>query len=245
MKAIILCAGMGGRLRPLTENRPKCLLTFSGRTILECGLENFAAAGIDDVVLVTGYRRDLVETLAREKAGGRVSFVYNGRYAETNTAASLNLALKVMDDDFILANGDVLFDASILNDLVRSPAAHVIAVDAAIKLDWEEVKVVAPDSRVEKIGKELDPRECLGEAIGLNKVGRGLIPDLRTIYDELERKGETRHFFEVAFDRICRAESGQGRDFRVVLTRGRPWAEIDTLEDFEYARREIYPRLRG
>jgi choline kinase len=245
MKAIVLCAGMGGRLRPLTEDRPKCLLTFGRRTILEHALDSFAAAGIEDIVLVTGYRHELVESLASAKTRGRAAFVRNDRYAETNTAASLNLAIKDMDDDFVLVNGDVLFDPSLLADLAGAPAPHLIMVDPSIELDWEEIKVIAPEGRVERVGKELDPRLCLGESIGLNKVGRGLIPDLRMIYDDLENKGEFGHFFEKGFDAICRAGGGEERAFRVILTAGRPWVEIDTLEDFRYAQREIYPRIYG
>ena len=71
MKAVILCAGVGGRLRPLTEDSPKCLVEVGGKTILESCLANLEAAGIDDVVLVTGYMSDLVERHARERGRAR------------------------------------------------------------------------------------------------------------------------------------------------------------------------------
>jgi len=242
MKAIVLCAGKGGRLRPLTDDRPKCLLTFGTKTILECCLENMRSAGIRDVVLVTGYKRELIERLVREKSLDGVAYIHNAQYDGTNTAVSFNLALKVMDDDFILANGDVLFDKEILNDLVRHPDPHCIVVDTDISLAREEIKVLARDGRVEKINKELDPELCLGEAIGLYKVGRELIPDLTRIFDELERRGEFHHFFEKGFERICEGD-GDGRFFALSLTSGRPWVEIDTPEDFDYARREIFPKI--
>lgn len=244
MKAIVLCAGNGRRLRPLTDDRPKCLLRFGERTILELCLDNLKAAGIHDVVLVTGYGRGLVERLARERDGNRISCVVNENYASTNTAASLRLALREMDDDFILINGDVLFEGSILFDLLSSPDPNGVAVDADIPLDAEEVKVVARNGRLLKISKELEPRQCQGEAIGIYKISRNLVSDLVRIYAELERNGEFHHYFEKGFERILEAGGDDSHAFGLSFTRGRPWAEIDTLEDYEYARREIYPRIR-
>ena len=244
MKAIVLCAGNGSRLRPLTDDRPKCLLRFGERTILDLCLDNLKAAGIHDVVLVTGYERALVERLARERDGNRILCVVNENYASTNTAASLRLALRDMDDDFILINGDVLFEGSILLDLLSSPDPNGVAVDADIPLDAEEVKVVARNGRLLKISKELEPRECRGEAIGIYKISRNLVSDLVRIYAELERNGEFHHYFEKGFERILEAGGDDSRAFGLSFTRGRPWAEIDTLEDYEYARREIYPRIR-
>jgi len=245
MKAIILCAGKGGRLRPLTDDRPKCLLAFGMRTILDVGLEHLGSAGISDVVLVVGYHEDLVRRLYADRPGSNITFVSNDDYAVTNTAVSLHLALARMDDDFVLINGDVLFDKGILADLVAHPAPNCVAVDAEIPLDHEEIKVIASNGRVERISKELDPRRSLGEAIGLYKVGRGIIPDLKAVYEELERKGECRHYFEKGFERICEEAKDDSRAFGLSFTRGRPWVEIDTLEDFAHAQREIYPRICG
>jgi choline kinase len=245
MKAIVLCAGKGGRLRPLTEDRPKCLLAFGTRTILDCCLDHLAGAGIRDVVLVVGYRKELVERAYRDRPGQTITFVSNDEFAITNTACSLHLALASMDDDFILINGDVLYDRGILADLIAHPAANCVAVDDAIALGHEEIKVIAVDGRVERISKELDPRRSLGEAIGLYKVGRAVIPELGAVYADLERKGECQHYFEKGFERICELGGDGPRAFGLAFTRGRPWVEIDTLEDFAYAQREIYPRICG
>ena len=245
MKAIILCAGKGGRLRPLTDDRPKCLLAFGTRTILDCCLDHLKSSGVSDVTLVVGYHKDLVKSLYADKPGWNLAFVDNDDFAVTNTAFSLHLALAGMDDDFVLINGDVLFDRGILSDLIAHPSPNCVAVDAEIPLDHEEIKVIASDGRVERISKELDPRRSLGEAIGLYKVGRRIIPDLKAVYEDLERKGECRHYFEKGFERICEEAGDDGRAFGLSFTRGRPWVEIDTLEDFAHAQREIYPRICG
>lgn len=245
MKAVILCAGRGGRLFPITKDRPKCLLQFGDKTILEYCLENLNSAGIRDVLLVTGYKKEAIETLVREKKYRHVSFVYNEKFRITNTAYSLNLALKEMDSDFVLINGDVLFDKAILQGLLRHPDKNCIAVDPRIALYTEEIKVRASHGRVEKISKEVDPGQSLGEAIGLYKISRDLIQELSRIYDYLERHGELHHFFEKGFEAICEHPSGDGRYFGIFLTDERPWVEIDTIEDFLYARREIFPKLCG
>ncbi|MBM3312466.1 MAG: phosphocholine cytidylyltransferase family protein [Candidatus Aminicenantes bacterium] len=242
---VILCAGRGARLGALAEGRPKCLLPLAGRPILEWSLRNFRAAGIQEVVLVTGFRRDLVERFLAERAEEGVTCVQNDRYSATNTAFSFNLALRVLNTNIVLVNGDVLYDQTILEDLVLHPAANCVAVDTDVPLQAEEVKVVVRDGRVAEIGKDLDPGRCQGEAIGLYKVGRGLIADLRRIFDGLETRGEFGHFFEMGFERIC-AEGGNGaRAFSVAPTAGRAWAEIDTPEDLAYAQRQVAPRLQA
>ena len=234
---------MGRRLRPLTEDRPKCLVEVGGKTILEACLANLDAAGVDEIVIVTGYKSELVERLALDKCRMPVTFVRNEEFVRTNTAVSLNLALKRLDSDFVLVNGDVLFDRGILDDLLRDPARHCLAVDPDVALDGEEVKVIVRDGRVEEVGKDADPALSLGEAIGLNKIGRDLVPELVAIYDGLEKRGEVGHYFEKGFDVICGRGAADGRAFGVCLTGRRPWVEIDTLEDYEYAVREIAPRL--
>mgnify|MGYP001133369487 CR=1 FL=1 len=241
--AIILCAGRGGRLRPLTDDRPKCLLSPAGRPILERCLSSLREAGIGETVLVTGYRADMVEAFARAGDYAGVRFVRNPDYAETNTAVSLHLALRTIGADTLVINGDVVFDPGLLNDLIELPESSAVVVDGDAPPDGEGVKVIARDGRLARIGKDLDPRLSLGEAIGLNKIGRAVIPDLVRTYAKLERRGERGHFFEKGFDIL--AGGGDGLPFGLAFTRGRPWVEIDTLEDFAHAQREIYPRICG
>ena len=242
-KAIILCAGRGGRLLPLTKNTPKCLLDFGGRTILEWCLGNLGASGIREAVVVTGFKSELIEELVRARGLDGVSFVHNRDFESTNTAYSLHLALGAMDADFVLVNGDVLYDRAILEDLLGNPAENCVTVDSGGALDREGVKVLAEDGRIKKINKEIDPRLSQGEAIGLNKIHRSLIPELARIFDGLEARGEFHHFFEKGIERICEEGDGQGWHFGLSLIHGRPWVEIDTLKDLEYARREVFPKI--
>jgi choline kinase len=243
MNGIVLCAGRGGRLRPLTDDCPKCLLSFGDKTILERCLDGLRAAGIGNILIVTGYRGELVERLVHDRGYTGISFVPNPRYAHTNTAVSLNLALKKVAADVLVINGDVLFDRDILADLVALSTPLGAAVDDEISLNGEEIKVAARDGGIVGIGKHLDPRDSFGEAIGLYKIDRSVIGDLIRIYDDLESRGEDHHFFEKGFERL-NEDGGNGvRAFGIALTRGRPWVEIDTIEDYRHAEGNIAPRL--
>jgi choline kinase len=241
VQGIVLCAGRGGRLRPRTDDRPKCLLSVGGRTILDRCLTNLAACGVRESILVTGYRAEMVEDFVRASGRPGVSFVRNPQFAQTNTAVSLHLALRERTADFVLINGDVLFDAALLADLIASPEPDGLVIDRDIALNAEEIKVVARDGRVIRIGKDIDPSLCLGEAIGIYKIGRETVPDLVRVYGELEDRGEAMHFFEKGFEIVC--GNGRGRTFGLIYTDRRPWVEIDTPEDFDYAERIIAPRL--
>jgi len=238
MKAVILCAGSGRRLYPLTKDTPKCLLPIGDKRILEHMLDNLKKTSVQEIILVIGYNREKIETLVKERAYQGIEYVVNEKFETTNTAFSLNLALKSLDSDFILLNGDVLFDQSILDELLAHPAENCVVVDNTINLAQEEVKVSAENGIVRRIGKELDPQASLGEAIGINKISHKTIPQLRTVFDKLENRGEDLHFFEKGFDELCIKEE----IFGILLT-DKPWVEIDTKEDFELAKERIYPML--
>jgi len=239
MKAVVLCAGRGIRLLPFTQEDPKCLLKVGPKTLLEYIIENFKAAGIEEIWLVTGFQEEKIKTLVKVKGYSHIKTVTNPYYLNTNTAFSLNLALKHMDDSFILINGDVLFDRRILFDLLNHNQKNCVVVDDSIKLDEEEVKVIAQNGFISRIGKTLEPAECRGEAIGINKISSDAILPLSKEFDLLEQKGENNHFFEKGFDILAHKEYPFG-----ILMTNKPWTEIDTPEDYNYAKNEIFTKLR-
>jgi choline kinase len=186
----------------------------------------------------------MVEAQARRGGMAGLRFVSNPAYEDTNTAVSLRIALIGSPGlDCLQINGDVVFDGTLLDDLLRHPGPNAVVVDDTGSLAAEEVKVAARDGRVVRIGKHLAPAECWGEAIGLNKIGAATAADLVRVFEDFEARGERSHFFESGFDRLA-AEGGDGRNaFGLVATGGRPWIEIDTPEDYENARRRIAPLL--
>lgn len=238
MKAVVLCAGRGIRLLPYTQEIPKCLLKVGPKTLLEYIIESFNAANIEEIWLVTGFKEEKIKSLVKMHGYPGIKTITNPHYLRTNTAFSLNLALKHMDDDFILINGDVIFDRTILFDLLNHTQKNCVVVDDSIKLDEEEVKVIAQNGFISRIGKRLNPVRCKGEAIGINKVSHDTILPLSKEFDLLEQKGENNHFFEKGFDILAHKDC----PFGILLT-NKPWTEIDTQEDFDYAKNEIYTKL--
>src|SRR5690348_10747107 len=120
MKAIILSAGQGRRLLPLTENRPKCLIPLSGRPLLEWQLRNLAAAGVDEAVIVTGFGAEQVEAALMTMQLGdiSVSTLHNPFFAAADNLGSCWAARGEFDDEVLLLNGDTLFDARVAEALI-------------------------------------------------------------------------------------------------------------------------------
>ena len=122
MIAVILAAGMASRLRPLTNDRPKCLLTVGTRCLLGRTVDSIKAAGITELVVVTGYRGEMIRSFLTDNYKDmQISFVDNVDYQTTNNIYSLWLAKDyVAGKDFILLDSDILFDGRIINRLLES-----------------------------------------------------------------------------------------------------------------------------
>lgn len=230
MKAIILAAGMGKRLAEIGWDRPKCLLEFSGRTLLNLMLSSVRACRIDRVVVVVGYQQAQIRE-AVAVAGVEAEYVVNDDYAETNTVHSLYLAREHLNDDFVYFNADVLFDARILAMVLDGDGGR-LAVDVKHCGD-EEVKVVVdPTGRIERIGKTLPVAECLGEFIGIGKFAREACPDfIAALVRHNEQLGHRNLFFESAVDDILDRHVHWTVDIGDL-----PAVEIDTPDDLAAAR---------
>jgi len=122
MKAIILSAGQGSRLMPLTENVPKCCLMLDGKPLLRHQVESLAANGLDEIVVVTGFNHQLVEEVVSDISipGVSVRTLYNPFYAVSDNLGTTWIARKEMRTPFLLVNGDTLFEESTLAQLLSS-----------------------------------------------------------------------------------------------------------------------------
>jgi choline kinase len=236
MIAVILAAGAGTRLRPHTDLTPKCLLDIGGMTLLGRTLETLRSRKIEDIVCVTGYRR---EQIARFVGGEfprmNVEFVANDLYATTNNIYSLWLAHKLIEGrSLLLLDSDILFDARILDLLLDSPDEDCLAVRSGGGLGSEEIKVsVDGEGGVVMIGKEIDPSAAMGESIGIEKFGPTFVGELIEELNMLVRKeGQVEIFYEAAFQRVI----DRGRRPRAVPTGSLPCIEIDTPADLQAAR---------
>lgn len=234
-KAVILAAGVGSRIRPLTDDCPKCLLTVAGKPILERMIRNCQNSGISEFVIVLGYLgqriRQFVSTTFPEL---QVTFVVNERYAETNTGYSLMLTEQAIGNaGFIKFDADVVFDTEILDRLIASDYQNILCIDKDIQLDAEEVKVIVDDQlRVLKASKTVDPKAAFGESIGIEKISSATA---KLLFAELTmmmgQSGHLQDYYEAAYEWLMT----RGTKFQALDITGLKWTEIDTLEDYAVA----------
>lgn len=230
--AIILAAGVGSRLRPMTDSLPKCLVPVAGHPLLGWQLRAFFGAGLQRVVVVAGYRHRQVADFC-QAFGPRVSVIVNDTYATTNNMFSLCLGVQAVGpQDLLLCNGDVMFDASIPSRLLAASHPHLIAADKGRFIE-ESMKIVVNDGRVSQISKRIAPERAWGVSIDVYRFGRVAMEQIvdvarRFIY----KNGQVDLWTEAAIDAALPYV-----DVRPFDIGGCPWAEIDTQDDLADAGR--------
>jgi choline kinase len=233
MRAIILAAGSAKRLRPLTGDRPKCMLEVGGVPILRYQLSALEACGVKAAVAVTGWHAETFEAFAR-----RLTLVHNEDYATTNSLYSFWLCGDHLEEGILLLNSDVLFGPELLDLLLGEPSPDALLVDPEAELDAEAMKVEVADGRVAAMSKDLPLERAFGENLGVIKLSPEGARALWDAGDRAVRDGHLRAWLPYGIDMIC----GERR-FEAVSSGGRSWIEIDTPQDLERAEREIRPRL--
>jgi choline kinase len=236
--AVILAAGTGTRLQPLTDTTPKCLLDVAGRPLLARLLGRLAEAGLERAVIVTGHLAGRIDAhLASAPPPLAVTTVMNHAYATTNNAASLGIARAAIGgQDFVLCDGDVLFSANPIPALLESAGDCTLLVDADSPLDAEAMKVeLGPEGRVTRIHKQLSLETSAGESIGIQKIGGPALGLLWEEIDALVARDAARGYYEDAFQRMI----DRGAVFGICRVAPDTWIEIDDAIDLERARRRF------
>ena len=250
MIGVILAAGMAKRLRPLTDTRPKCLLKVGERTLLQRTVDAMLAAGVTELVVVTGYRANMIRdfltdrylTPAADDAPSPITihFIDNPDYAHNNNIFSLWLTRPFTDGhDFLLMDSDILCDPAII-PAVLSVDGSALALNRH-ELGDEEMKVVADgDGRIVEISKTCRPEDAAGESVGIEHMTADYSTVLfRELQQMIEHEGLIDIFYERAFERLI----PQGHTFRIVDTTNLFSIELDTPEDFDNAQRLIPAEL--
>ncbi len=231
-KAVILAAGVGSRIRPMTNNRPKSLLKIGGSTILELMISHILDNGISEIIFVLGYLQSQIKDHVAEKFPElNARFVTNEKYAETNTGYSLMLAEKMIGgSSFIKFDADVVFDRRILTKLIECDHPNCLCVDKNSTLDAEGVKVIVDESnRILTVNKSVLHKDAAGESIGIEKIdadaGQLLFDELNSMMaDPINHQA----YYEAAYERLI---NNQVSFYALDIT-GYKWVEIDTREDF-------------
>ncbi|MEF3169213.1 MAG: phosphocholine cytidylyltransferase family protein [Deltaproteobacteria bacterium] len=233
MKAIILSAGQGKRLLPLTADIPKCSILLGRKTILEWQIDVIRRCGIEDVVVVLGYQAGKVEQLLEKRYGkGSVRTVFNPFYAVSDNLGTCWIVRGEMNEDFLLLNGDTLFTPTILRKVLESPP-HPITVTVNVKdaYDEDDMKVSLEGDRLVRIGKDIPAEQVQAESIGMILFrGEGPSIFVRAVEDAMRMPEGTRRWYLSVIDALARRMPV----WSCSIT-GLPWVEIDVPEDLKQA----------
>lgn len=243
--AIILAAGQGTRLRPLTNEKPKCLVELAGRPLLAHQVDALRSAGIDTIVVVAGYRADLVETLASEL---RISVVHNPDFATTNMVATLFAAETWFPrhGDMVIAYGDIVYGTGVASRLQDCDASVCVAVDAEWRRLWElrmddplcdaeTLKIDAATGNIIELGKKPRGYEDIeAQYMGLIKVGADAVDAFCAAYRAMDRAAsyDGKTFDNMYMTSFLQHLIDNGWAVRAVRVEN-DWCEIDTLEDLD------------
>ena len=250
MRLIILAAGQGGRLRPLTNDRPKCLVELQGRPLLQWQIDTARAVGIKKIVVVGGY---LIDHLR----GYDVTVIENPHFATTNMVQSLRCASDWFEDGFVLSYGDIVYSESVLENLLADPAPIAVTVDTKWRsywelriedplLDAETLKIRSDGSLLEVGQKPLTYDDIQAQYIGLVAFRQSGVTRLNEMLMTIAREAEVgAHPFggKRSLDMLYMTDLLQG-----MITTGESlhaykiegqWMEIDTVSDLDLAHRML------
>ena len=237
-KVVILAAGNSLGFGSLTSHKHKCMLDVGGITIISHQLENLRLNGVrdSDITIVTGHNHAQIEAYLRSDGfGGK--FAFNPWYTTTNMLVSTWLTN--ISGNTIILYGDIIFDPSILTDILSTQGDVVMAIDESSDMTPEDEKVIIRDGRVIAVNKELDPKTGSGEFIGLMKVSAAGAAALTTEMDKAVKSGNMMAFLSEALESMVR----RGAPLVPCYTKNRPWADNDGLADLEHSREKIYPKI--
>src|SRR4051794_31870708 len=234
MTAIILSAGQGSRLGHLVNGRPKCLIDFNGRTLLDRQLDTLEANGVHEAVVVTGFHDELVnEAIARRTGGPEVRTVFNPFYKVADNTGSLYMAREELCGDCLVWNGDTLVSTALMATVVGNDRSGIcVTIDRkADGYDEDDMKVVEEGGRLKAIGKRI-AAGVNAESIGLLAFRAGGAEQFREAIEAAMRTAEgTTIWYLRVINHI--AQSG---DVWTLDIQGEEWGEVDFPPDVEAAR---------
>jgi len=233
LKAIILSAGQGRRLMPLTSNMAKCSLTLHGVSILEWQLSQIAQCGVDEVIVVTGFAFERVDAIVDSVDFINVRTLHNPMYAHTDNLGTCWEARFEMDEPFVLMNGDTLFEAAVLQRLLDSEKSYpvTLATDSKPHFDLDDMKIISDGDRLLKVSKQLDISLVDGESIGLmvfNQTGAKAFTE--KLEEMMDQSNALKLWYLSAIDQL--ASDGLAG---ICPIDGLSWCEVDDAADFTAA----------
>jgi choline kinase len=233
MKAIILSAGQGSRLGHMVDDRPKCLIDFNGRTLLDRQLDTLEANGVHEAVVVTGFHDELVnDAIERRSRGPAIRTIYNPFYKVADNTGSLFMASKELTGDCLVWNGDTLVSRELMRRVVANPQTGIcVTIDRKESYDEDDMKVIEEGGRLKAIGKRLGLDAVNAESIGLLAFRKGGAEQFR---DAIERAIRTPEGTTIWYLRVIH-QVAQEADVWTFDIRGEEWGEVDFPADVDVA----------
>ncbi len=235
IKAIILSAGQGRRLLPLTENTPKCLLPVSEKPVLAWQIDALLAVGINDITIITGFQVALIEALLQQRYENhpKIKILFNPFYEVADNLASCWIARAEMNGDFLLLNGDTVIESALLRKVLNSELAPItLSVDDKDTYDADDMKVqLDADRWVKQVSKIVPPHQVNAESIGLiyfRDQGTRAFRDAVEV--ALRHPAELKSWYLSIIDRLA-----QQHLVNSCSIKGFRWCEIDFIEDLSRA----------
>ena len=241
MKIIILAAGQGVRLRPLTDTKPKCMVEYNKKSIIDHLLQTIKECSIDDISIVNGYKKEVLEEHLRDE---KVSFYTNERYSNTNMVSTLFCAKEEMDDDIIISYADIIYKKEVLEKLLKSNEDFSVVIDKKWKDLWEQRMENPIDDaetlkimygNIVEIGKKPESyNEIAGQYIGLIKISKNAINKVISFYESLDKTAmyDGKDFDNMYMTSFIQSIINNIMDVKPVYIEG-GWLEIDSLEDLK------------
>lgn len=231
MKALILAAGLGSRLRPLTDEIPKCMVKVNGLPIIDRQILNLKENGIKEIFIVSGYKEDVLISHLKEKFDDlNIKIISNKDYYKTNNMYSLNLSKEFLyKESFIMMNSDVFFEKNVISELINNSYENLIVCEKNNYND-ESMKIIVNDGIVKCISKQISKDESYGTSIDVYKFGKNASEELFNIINQyLFVTGDLNSWSEVAINDILKV-----LEFKSLDTDSK-WMEIDNHYDLAIA----------
>ncbi|MFT5469000.1 MAG: choline kinase [Verrucomicrobiales bacterium] len=218
-----MAAGIGSRLKDINGDRPKCLIEADDVSLISRSVSMLEDRNITDISVITGYRSDLIQ----RELGTRVSFIHNPYYEVTNSIASLWLAKELLNDDVILMNADLYYEAAVLDTALAQTGNAVMLSDSTRIID-ADFRFGVIGSRILKTGNRLTNQETDCEYVGIVRIDKRFINAFRARLEQMITSGDFRNWWEG----VLYAFIEEGITISHKDVDGAFWTEVDHLGDY-------------
>jgi L-glutamine-phosphate cytidylyltransferase len=226
MKVIIPAAGRGTRLEPLTKDKPKCLVKVNGKPLLGHMLEQLSNFNIDEVIIVTGYKSELIEDYLRTVRFRGVRTIYNEEHAYTNSIVSVAKTRELWSSDFCIIDSDLLMKTELMEQLIKSTTTSLV-IDNSKPAGEIDMKVSLKGNYLEYMDKELPEAKTAGEFFGLSKWTADSGRIISGIIERMMNENRTDVWYEFAI-----REAAKTIDIPVTYCSSDTWVEVDNMNDY-------------